>query len=143
MLFLDVNVVLSAFRFEASPRDAQILDWLEGQLAGHRPIGVSEQVLASVVRIATHPRVYRSPSTPDEALSFVDAVLAAPAARIVRPGPRHWSIFRELVTEQRLRGNDVPDAYLASLAIEQGATFVTRDRGFRRFSDLQVLDPLG
>lgn len=142
MLFLDVNIVLSALRFETTARDAEVLDWLELQLSGHRPVAVSEQVLSSVVRIATHPRVYQTPSRPEDAIAFVDALLAAPAARVVRPGSRHWSIFRELVITQRLRGNDVPDAYLASLAIEQGATFVTRDRGFRRFADLEVLDPL-
>jgi predicted nucleic acid-binding protein len=32
--------------------------------------------------------------------------------------------------------NRVPDALLASLAIRHGATFVTADRGFRRFEGL-------
>jgi predicted nucleic acid-binding protein len=50
--------------------------------------------------------------------------------------------LRDLVTSQRLRGSDVPDAYLASVAMEQGATMVTLDRGFRRFEGLRVLDPL-
>lgn len=39
-----------------------------------------------------------------------------------------------------LKGNEVLDAYLA-LAVEQGATFVAGDRGFRRFGDLRVLRP--
>lgn len=142
MLFLDVNIVLSAFRFEASAQNGEMLAWLETRLSGHEPIGISEQALSSVVRISTNPRVFEQPSTPDEAIAFTDALLAAPAARVVRPGARHWSIFRELVSTLRLRGNDIPDAYLASLAMEHGATFVTRDRGFRRFEKLKTIDPL-
>ena len=40
------------------------------------------------------------------------------------------------------RGNDVPDAYLAALAIEQGATWITTDRGFARFPGLRWRLPL-
>lgn len=75
-------------------------------------------------------------------MQFADALLDAPSAQVVRPGTRHWSIFRGFVTTLRLRGNDVTDAYLASLAMEHGSTFVTLDRGFTRFDGLRVLNPL-
>jgi len=35
----------------------------------------------------------------------------------------------------------VPDAYLAALAIEHGATWVTLDRAFRRFTGLRTESP--
>jgi hypothetical protein len=54
----------------------------------------------------------------------------------------HWSIFRDLVASHRLRGNDVPDAYLAAIALEAGATMATLDRGFARFAGLRLADPL-
>jgi predicted nucleic acid-binding protein len=60
----------------------------------------------------------------------------------VRPGERHWGIFHDLVSQHGLRGNDIPDAYLAALALEQGATWVTTDRGFARYEGLRLLDPL-
>ena len=37
---------------------------------------------------------------------------------------------------------DVPDAYLAALAIEHGATWITTDRGFARFPGLRWRLPL-
>ena len=37
----------------------------------------------------------------------------------------------------QLRGNLVPDAYLAALALEQGAELVTLDRGFGRYPRLR------
>ncbi len=39
-------------------------------------------------------------------------------------------------------GNLVPDAYLAALAIESGAEWITTDREFARYSDLRWRNPL-
>ena len=51
-------------------------------------------------------------------------------------------MFASYVQELRLTGNDVPDAYLAALAVDHEATFVSLDRGFRRFPGLQLVNPL-
>jgi toxin-antitoxin system PIN domain toxin len=142
MLFPDVNVLVHAFRDADTAEGPVLRTWLERSLGGDESVGISEQVLASVVRIVTHPRIFVEPAPAAAALEFCEAVSAAPAAQVVRPGPRHWAHFRRLVAGQRLRGNDVADAYLASLALEHGATFVTLDRGFRRFDGLRLLDPM-
>jgi len=42
----------------------------------------------------------------------------------------------------RARANLVPDAYLAALALEKGATWLTTDRGFARFPGLRWRHPL-
>jgi uncharacterized protein len=141
MLLLEVNVCVYAFRGE-SRRHEEFKGWLEKALSGPEPVGVPEQVLASMIRLVTNHRIYGDPSTPAAVLSFCDALLAAPAAMRVRAGERHWGIFRGLVSQHRLRGNDIPDAYLAGLALEQGATLVTTDRGFARYEGLRLLDPL-
>lgn len=141
MLFLDVNICLYGFR-PLSEKTEAVADWLDNALTGPRTVAVSEQVLSSVIRIATSHRFFDDASDPDSALAFTEALLNAPSARVVRPGPSHWRIFTDLVREHRLRGNDVPDAYLAALALEHRATFVTRDRGFARFKGLRTLDPL-
>lgn len=141
MLLADVNVFVYAHRPE-SPRAEEHSEWLQRALVGEEPFGVSETVLASFLRIVTHHRVYREPTPPDVALSFCQAVLDAPAAVAVRPGARHWSVFRHLCAEVGARGNVVPDAFLAALAIEHGATWVTHDRGFGRFPGLRWTTPL-
>lgn len=142
MLFSDVNIYVHAIRPDQSPQSPAVKAWLDDHVNGSRTLGVSELVLCAMTRIVTQPRLYEVPNTPDECMDFAEALMHAPAVQVVRPGPRHWSIFRDLVTTHRLRGNDVPDAYLASLAMEQGATLVTLDRGFTRFEGLRTLDPL-
>lgn len=142
MIFPDVNICLAAMRPDASPVAGRVREWLEGQLNDHEQVGLSTLVLSAVVRISTNHRIFSSPSSPSEAIEFTEALLASPAAAVVSPGVRHWAIFRDLVTMHRLRANDVPDAYLAALAMEAGASLVTLDRGFARFEGLRRRDPL-
>lgn len=142
MLLLDVNVVVHAHRWRDAEEAAQIREWLNARLVGGEPLGISELVLSAMIRIVTNGRIFRDPTPPAQALEFAQALLDAPAAVSVRPGARQWPIFSNLVATQRLRANDVPDAYLAAMAMERGATFVTRDGGFGRFPGLRLLDPL-
>ena len=141
MLIADVNVFLYAHRPE-SPDHPRYMAWLQQALLGPEPFGVSDAVLASFVRIATHHRVFVEPTPSKVALAFCDAVRDAPAATVLQPGPDHWRLFSDLIIDSSARGNLVPDAYLAALAIEQGATFVTTDTGFARFAGLRRSHPL-
>ena len=141
MLLADVNVFLYARRRE-SERHEEYRGWLEERLSGVEPFGVSELVLASFVRIVTNRRVYVEPTPLAAALEYCETVLQAPATLRVRPGTQHWSIFTDLCRQGQARRHLVPDAYLAALAVEQGATWVTTDRGFSRFPGLRVGHPL-
>lgn len=142
MLLLDVNTCLYAYRPGQSEAARKVSGWLTPRLVGHERIAVSESVLASVIRIATHPRIYQTPSAPGDVLRFAESLLAAPATQLVRPGADHGPLFTELVAEHRLRGNDVPDASLAAHCLELGASLVTLDRGFSRFAGLRTVSPL-
>lgn len=142
MLFLDVNVCLYAFRPTVSGRSAAVSSWLENRLNGPERLVVSESVLASMVRIATHPKVFEVPARPADALAFVEALRSAPRVGVVRPGPGTWALFSSYVRDLRLVGGDVADAYLAATAVDAGAVMVTSDRGFTRFPGLRTVDPL-
>ncbi len=142
MLLADVNVFIYAHRPE-SPHHEHYRDWLTGRLSGLEPFGVSEIVLSSFLRIVTNHRVYREPTPPGQALEFCRVVREAPSAIVVRPGPRHWELFARYVAELGIRSNDIPDAYLAALAMDVGATWITTDRGFARFPGLRWATPLG
>ncbi len=141
MLLLDVNICIYAMRRDASEH-AEVSGWLTPLLTAEEPVGISDLVLSSLVRITTNHRVYAEPSKPAQAMDFCRALREAPAAVPVRSGPRHWAIFERLVSLTRARANDVTDAYLAALALEHSATWVTRDQGFARFPGLRTFDPL-
>ena len=134
MRVVDVNVLVYAHRPE-SPR-ARPLPRLARDGAGRqlKLLGLSDLVLSGFLRVVTHPRIFREPTPLATALDFAEALLASPAATQTAPGDRHWTIFTDLCRRVDARGNVVPDAFLAALAIEHGAALVTADRSFGRVS---------
>jgi uncharacterized protein len=136
MRLVDVNVLVTAFRDDA-PGHKTCRDLVGDMVDGSLPYGVSELVLSGFLRVATHPRVFDPPAPPADALAFTDAYRAGDLAVVIAPGPRHWPIFSALCRTARAKGNLVPDAYLAALAIESGCEWVTADRDFARFPDLR------
>jgi uncharacterized protein len=105
-------------------------------------MGISDLVLGGFVRVATHPRIFSPPAPIDEALGFATALRSQPNAVPVSPGPRHWEIFERLCRTANAKGNLVPGAYLAALAIESGSEWISTDRGFSRFPGLRWRHPL-
>ena len=103
--------------------------------------GMSPQVLASVIRLSTHPRVFVRPSRLDEALEFSRTLLDQPNCVVVNPGPRHWDVFAKLCGDANATGNLVPDAWFAAMAIESGCEWLTTDRDYARFKGLRWRTP--
>jgi toxin-antitoxin system PIN domain toxin len=136
----DVNVLLYAFRGDA-PEHGGFRGWLQSVVNGEAPYGMSPQVLGSVVRIATHPRIFAKPSRLEEALAFAAVLLDQPHCQVVEPGPRHWRIFRELCRRAQATGNLVQDAWFAALAMESGCEWITADRDYARFEGLRWRAP--
>jgi toxin-antitoxin system PIN domain toxin len=141
MLLPDVNVLVYAFRGD-SPNHEPFRAWIDETVGSDRAFAVSELVLSGVVRILTHPRIYASPESTKEAVDWVSRLRSQPNCVVVVPGARHWGIFADLCERVEAKGNLVPDAYLAALAIESGSELVTADRGFSRFPGLRWRHPL-
>ena len=136
MILPDVNVLVHAFR--ADSLDHQTCHaWLDGVVNGDARYGISPQVLSGVIRVTTHPKVFAQPSRMDEVLRFCQVLLDQPHCVVIQPGERHWDIFARLCTDADARGNLVPDAWFAALAIESGCEWITLDRDFARFPDLR------
>ena len=141
MIVTDVNVLVYAYRGEAVHHE-RFRRWLEMVTNGDEAFALSDVVLSGFVRVVTHPRIFRPPSPIDHALGFARDLLSQPNCIMIRPGPRHWSVFARLCRESGATGNLVPDAYLAALAIEAGCELVTTDRDFARFKGLRWRHPL-
>jgi len=141
MILLDVNVLVHAHREDAERHD-EYCDWLEGALDQPPGVAVSELVLSGCLRVITHPKVFREPTPLPIALEFLEDFRERDAVRVLAPGPRHWAIFTDLCQRGEARGNLVPDAFHAALAIELGCEWITADRGFARFPDLKWRHPL-
>ena len=141
----DVNVLAAASRRD-HPQHAPAAAWLDGALAdagrGGR-LTVLPMVAAGFLRVATHPRVFDPPTPTAQAVEFVEGLLARPGVEWLGL-ESEWRAFAALCRDQDLRGNDVPDAWIAAAVLDRHGHLVTFDRGFRRLLParaLTVLDP--
>jgi toxin-antitoxin system PIN domain toxin len=132
----DVNILVHAFRADTTEHHT-CNTWLEGIVNGDARYGMAPQVLSGVIRITTHPKVFAVPSSLKEVFQFCDLLLSQTHCMIIQPGERHWEIFKRLCSGADTRGNLVPDAWFAALAIESGCEWITLDRDYARFPDLQ------
>lgn len=141
----DVNVLVAASRAD-HPHHAMARAWLEEALGTSRTgaaFTLMPMVLASFLRLVTSPKIFRTATPTEEAVAFVDALLASPGVQLAPLGPE-WSKLRQLCLDKNLRGNDLPDAWLSAAVAHMGEHLVTFDRDFRRLlarSDLTLLAP--
>lgn len=142
MIACDVNVLLNTQNVSL-PDQPEYHSWFEDMLNGPTSVGIPSLVFSGYLRIVTNHKAFQRVLTPEQALEMVAAIKTAPAFVPLEPGPRHWEIFTELCRQADAKGNLVPDAYLAAIAIEHGCEWITADRGFARYPGLRWRHPLG
>ena len=74
MILPDVNVLIYAFRKDV-PQHAVCRRWRAGVVESEARFGLSPMVLSAAVRVTTNPRIYKMPSTIDEAFGFCEDLL--------------------------------------------------------------------
>ena len=139
-MIVDANVLISAVD-ESSSLHTVARTWMESALNGTERVGLPWASLLAFQRIITHPRAMSNPLEPEEAWGFVTDWLDADLAWIPAPGIRHREIIGNLLTEGKLRGNLIPDAHLAALALEHGVGVCSFDSDFARFAHLRWIHP--
>jgi uncharacterized protein len=140
VILTDVNILVYAHRSDA-PGHAIYRAWLEELINSDQAYGYAELVLSGFLRVVTHPRVFDPPSDLDSALDFVNTLRDQPNAVQISPGARHWNLFTSLCESANAKGNLIPDAYLAALAIESGSEWITTDGDYARFEGLNWRRP--
>ena len=141
MKLVDANVLLYATNAEG-PQHAPCRAWLEAALNASEPIGFAWVVLLAFLRLSTKAQVFEAPLTPQRAMERMRAWLASPVATVVVPGDRHLTLLEGLLVAVGTGGNLTSDAHLAALALEHGASIVSCDADFARFSGVAHFNPL-
>jgi toxin-antitoxin system PIN domain toxin len=142
MFVVDTNILVYAADAESPFHDCcrgKIEEWRSMATPWYSTWGI----LYEVLRVVTHPRVFRKPWTVSKAWEFVEAILAAPSFGLLLPSPGHAKIAAEVFRNSKnLRGNLLYDAQTAILMREHGIERIyTRDTDFHRFSFLEPIDP--
>ncbi len=141
MILPDVNILIYAFH-EAAPKHRLYSDWLDSVRQSGDDLLLPAAVLTGFLRIVTNPRVIAAPPSAAQAMTFVTALIRGVGVRQVFDESAVWQSFSGLIDgDPQIRGNLVPDAYLAAVAISHGALLASNDRGFARFLGLRWFDP--
>jgi toxin-antitoxin system PIN domain toxin len=139
---IDVNILLYASD-ESSAKHAKARGFLEQCATGDEVFCLAWLTLMSYLRMATHPAIFAKPLAHAEAVRNVEALMSLPHCRVVGEESGYWDAYRRVTADVPTRGNLVPDAHLAALLKQHGVkTLYTHDKDFRKFSFLQVRDPL-
>lgn len=140
MIVLDVNVVVAVHR-DDHPHHGLVRPWFDELVEGDERFTVPDVAWASFVRISTNRRVFELPTPTAEAFAFMGSVRAQRGYEAIGTAERHVQLFEQLCLAHDVSGNLVTDAYLAAIALEQGARFATLDGDFARFGQLEVVRP--
>lgn len=138
---VDANVlVYKSNAADPAFRPARTL--LERLAAGPDLVYLFWPTVMGYLRIVTHSGILSRPLTFAEASGNISELLRRPHIRTAGEGAGFWELY--LATSGgRVRGNEVPDAHLATLMRQHGVeTIYTRDRDFRRYEGIAVRDPV-
>ncbi len=140
---VDANILLYASD-ESSPRHARARECLAQWAAGWEIICFTWHTLFAYLRVATHPRIFEQPLSPDTAKANIEALLALPHVRVVSEDDGFWRHFTDVTRSRPVRGNLVPDAHLVALLRQQGVRVLyTTDTDFKKFAAIEVRNPFG
>lgn len=142
-VLVDTNLLLYA-SLQDVPEHAASRRWLTKVLADpEASVALCWPVLYALVRLLSSRAVMGAAAlSVPHAWSVAEAFRRQPGARLLDAGPRHAALVSALATTPGLTSRDVPDLYLAALAVENGLVLATHDRGFARFSMVRWTDPL-
>jgi uncharacterized protein len=141
VILLDANLLVYA-HVDHSPAHERARLWLDDRLNGSAGVGFPWPTTLAFLRLVTNPRIFERPEPIEHAWRQIHEWLSRPVAWIPEPTERHREILQSLLLGHGVRGNLVPDAHLAALAIGHGLVLCSTDGDFARFDGLRWQNPL-
>lgn len=138
---LDANVALHASDDE-SPYRSRATAVIDVIARGPQIVYLFWPTVMAYLRIATHPSIFARPLSLPKARDNIEQLLAFPNVRSAAESEDFWRHLSDVLADASPTGNLVPDAHVVALMRGHGVrTIWTRDRGFRRFAGISVIDP--
>jgi len=141
LIAVDTNILVYASRTETEFHEPAVR--LITQLAeSERPWAIPWPCAYEYLRVVTHPRLFKPPSTQAEAIGRLNLLSASPSLTLIGPGPAHFDNLVGAAEQSGARGNLFFDVHIAAICREHGITeIMTMDRDFSRFSGIKVTRP--
>ena len=142
MIAVDTNLLVHAHQREATLH-ARAGETIRSLAESPVPWAVCLHCFVEFYGIVTHPKLWRSPSTPEQAIDQIDAWKESPSLRILCDSPGLLEKLAELSVGGRVHGAVIHDARIAAACLVAGVRELwTVDRDFSRFPALRTRNPL-
>src|SRR5438067_1374672 len=111
---IDTNILIYTSN-RRSPFRTAASQFLANATTGIDLLFLALPVIFGYLRIVTHPGILSEPLTPEEAEAIIEMLLSFPNVRVLPEDETVWQTYRSVVADVTVRGDLVPDAYLAAL----------------------------
>jgi uncharacterized protein len=106
---------------------------------GHSPWAIPWPCLHEFLGIVAHPKIYKPPISPRDAIAQVEYWMESPTLRLLGEGPGYWDHFKPLLLAGNIVGPKVHDARIAAICRAAGVHEIwTADRDYSRFTGMPV-----
>jgi uncharacterized protein len=137
---VDTNVLLYSVN-ESDPASDIAFELVQRLARGPELVYLFWPVVMGFLRLSTKPELIESPLSPTEALTLIGGLAERAHVHTPGEGAGFLEVYRETASPGT-RGKDVTDAHIAALMRQHGVNSIyTRDRDFRRFDGIRVIDP--
>ena len=142
MIAVDTNLLVYAHRTDAAfhqPARAALVALALGRAAWAIPWPCVHEFIS----VVTHPRIFRTPTPVELALSQMQALAGLPQVVMLSEDDEYLDRLAAVAVPARTQGGSIHDARIAALCLHHGVTQLwSADRDFTRFPDLPVRNPL-
>jgi toxin-antitoxin system PIN domain toxin len=142
MITVDTNVLVYAHREDSEfhERAKQIIESLRQTPAVW---AVPWPCIHEFISIVTHPRIYRPPTSLEQAFATVDSWMSAGNLELIAESGGYLDKLRTLSSAAKLSGARIHDARIAALCLHHGVHELwTADRDFSCFPQVKTRNPL-
>lgn len=141
MIAVDTNILVPFLRCEYPTHDIacrRIRELAEGSTAWAIPWPCVHEFLA----IVTNARIFKKPSTPEEAIDAMDALMESLGLQLLAENAMYWAKLKQTMSGRRINGGRIHDARVASICLAHSVRELwTADRDFSAFPALKTRNP--
>ena len=142
MLAIDTNVLVYAHRIDCDLHEI-CREHIKKRAESLEPWAIVWSCLHEFYAVVTNPKIFKNPSTPEQAFSQIRYWTASPSLLLLQETDRHLEILEKLVKKVSTKGGAIHDARIAAICISHGVeSLITFDRDFSSFPELETTNIL-
>lgn len=142
MIAVDTNFLVYSVRAD-SPWHRAALRCVRQLAEGAVPWAIPWPCIHEFLAVITHPRIYKPPTTLEDAIRQVDYWTESPTLNILGEPDGYWEHLKVLLRGGKVVGPPVHDARIAAICRAHGVRELwTADRDYSRFPGLVTRNPL-